>query len=276
MDGFSSHGTVNMVTPSVKKQSYKKQKLKLNKNCEDTCNESENLQPDSNALMEVNSQKNISTFDCELNLLKRRNDRSCTINFHKCQSCKKLFTDLIAARNHAQTHVKKGFQCPTCFLFFAKKVELKVHNVQVHNKHLKAALPVRDVDKHGALEIQVFPNEVKRARKKECNNRTLNVLQQTRFECSKCKEKFTCFTDFIKHKKVHSFYGFKPQFKCQYCGKYCKSRYDLRVHERIHTGEKPYKCSQCSAAYAQKGNLNWHMLSAHQDISDPVKSNKFK
>jgi KRAB domain-containing zinc finger protein len=32
----------------------------------------------------------------------------------------------------------------------------------------------------------------------------------------------------------------------------------MQVHERIHTGTKPYKCRHCPKSFSNLGNLNDH------------------
>ena len=49
------------------------------------------------------------------------------------------------------------------------------------------------------------------------------------------------------------------QYPCSKCSKSFYGKRDLYTHNRIHTGEKPYKCHICTYACAIKGNLTKHM-----------------
>ena len=65
--------------------------------------------------------------------------------------------------------------------------------------------------------------------------------------------------------------GSRLKFKCKYCFRDMSSRQNLREHLYIHTGEKPYICTEsgCGQKFRQ-GSL----LSIHKKIHTEVKKSK--
>lgn len=54
------------------------------------------------------------------------------------------------------------------------------------------------------------------------------------------------------HEKIHS--QDKPH-SCSYCGKAFKQLSNLKLHQRIHSDEKPYACSYCEKTFRAQGTL---------------------
>jgi KRAB domain-containing zinc finger protein len=49
---------------------------------------------------------------------------------------------------------------------------------------------------------------------------------------------------------------------CSVCNKSFSSQL-LEVHMRVHTGERPYKCSECDTTYKWQSGLRKHMMVKH-------------
>ncbi|KAK8404057.1 hypothetical protein O3P69_000253 [Scylla paramamosain] len=55
-----------------------------------------------------------------------------------------------------------------------------------------------------------------------------------------------------------------PQYQCKFCGKGFYYPSSLEKHIRTHTGEKPFKCPQCSYSASQKSHVKTHIQRRHK------------
>ena len=79
---------------------------------------------------------------------------------------------------------------------------------------------------------------------------------EKQYKCQYCDERFFLPYQVRDHERYHT--GEKP-FKCQYCEKSFRIKPSLTCHERVHTGERPYQCRYCGSKFNQSSNLKTHV-----------------
>jgi len=93
-------------------------------------------------------------------------------------------------------------------------------------------------------------------------SRSMNCSKDYVCEICKPNKHFIQLAHLRIHQRKHT--GERP-FVCSFCNKSFAQQGNLKTHQRKHTGERPFSCPICYKTFTQSGNLKAHEL-LHQGV----------
>ncbi|XGW08524.1 hypothetical protein V3C99_011109 [Haemonchus contortus] len=201
-------------------------------------------------------------------------------SFCKCPFCNKLLPTKAAYEIHRSTcHCSaKSFRCDTCGALFSSKVSLAVH-MRYHTgpRPFRCTVCTKSFCRAYTLSLHMkmhvtghrhfcqlcgrwFKSMIALAEHENTclallNGDFVNTDRPFRWQCSYCEKMFHHRRDKNIHERVHT--GEKP-YACGYCGRGFSQSQTLTIHIRTHTGEKPYPCSVCGQEFRDSSALRKH------------------
>nr|XP_015834123.1 PREDICTED: zinc finger protein 558 isoform X9 [Tribolium castaneum] len=210
---------------------------------------------------------------------------------YQCDQCKESFNDLWDFVVHKEGHEGSGkYSCPECSYVSCKISSMKRH-LQHHEgrtvyqcdlcekKILGSAKYKTHMEIHTGIKkytCEYCPKKFQTANylkiHRELNHHKELYGYDMTYPCRECGKVFKFEKSLKRHLSTIHKIGEDRTVSCPVCYKKIANSYNLKVHMRMHTGEKTNMCDSCGKAYHTYKSYKKHVLVHHPEMKPVPKT----
>ncbi|XP_076288025.1 uncharacterized protein LOC143212773 [Lasioglossum baleicum] len=168
-----------------------------------------------------------------------------------CDRCQASFRYRTLLERHRRMHEvgqEKPYSCPRCLMRFETR--------NLYNHHAKTHKPVITGNDRITDASSMMPSADHPVTSSIAGNVVIPSQNKSiaSYPCDSCSKQFASIESLTTHKAAHR----SRSLVCDVCGKGFTHRKYYVVHQRIHTGERPYLCAMCGKSFTQASTLTVH------------------